>query len=475
MPRASSARCPGRCSCSSRRCASPLLGRAFDVIADRILLMSGRCCSRSAGSWRRPPRTWRSSWPRTACFLALGLQLDVRRHDHGDRAALRRGDRSGPRGSRTRGRASAWPGAAARRRRHPGARLAGRGRRSSRRLSLRGGAVRVADDERRRRCIVSAGRGNERGRDARAARRERHGAVRRAAGLHETSAPGAIAASQEPLPAGSRSRPDALRRTMRTRRFLILLVGAVGIGCIDEGIFQMSPRHAVAQGMARTSRRSLLAAPVLRLRRRPGRRRRAVRSVRAPLRRPALRRADRRRGDRRSSPPPARCWRWRRRQRDLRLRHRGDDRHPLGRLLRRLRRPQLRRHLRHHRRGLSGRRHHRHERRRRSSTTGWATTGRSTAWPWSRSLAWSTALVVAGPRRHGLRKRLRSGRSGADPQRRPRSSAATPLPAGSWPRPRRHEDRRDRRRARPRSSSTCARRQVGARRSSPGAVRRSRR
>jgi MFS family permease len=68
-------------------------------------------------------------------------------------------------------------------------------------------------------------------------------------GLHETSAPGAIAASREPVPPGSRSRPDALRRTIRTRRFLILLVGAVGIGCVDEGIFQMSSRHAIAQGI----------------------------------------------------------------------------------------------------------------------------------------------------------------------------------------------------------------------------------
>jgi MFS family permease len=68
-------------------------------------------------------------------------------------------------------------------------------------------------------------------------------------GLHETSAPGAIAASREPVPPGSRSRPDALRRTIRTRRFVILLVGAVGIGCVDEGIFQMSSRHAIAQGI----------------------------------------------------------------------------------------------------------------------------------------------------------------------------------------------------------------------------------
>ena len=69
------------------------------------------------------------------------------------------------------------------------------------------------------------------------------------AGLHETSAPGAIAASQEPVPAGSRATAEALRRTLRTRRFLILLIGAVGIGCIDEGIFQVSPRHAVQQGL----------------------------------------------------------------------------------------------------------------------------------------------------------------------------------------------------------------------------------
>jgi MFS family permease len=68
-------------------------------------------------------------------------------------------------------------------------------------------------------------------------------------GLHETSAPGVIAASQELVPPGSHSRRDALRRTIRTRRFIILLVGAVGIGCIDEGIFQMSSRHAVSQGI----------------------------------------------------------------------------------------------------------------------------------------------------------------------------------------------------------------------------------
>ena len=80
-------------------------------------------------------------------------------------------------------------------------------------------------------------------------KKARSGAALAGTGLHETSAPGAIAASQEPLPPGSHSRHDALRRTIRTRRFLILLLGAVGIGCIDEGIFQMSSRHAVSQGI----------------------------------------------------------------------------------------------------------------------------------------------------------------------------------------------------------------------------------
>ena len=80
-----------------------------------------------------------------------------------------------------------------------------------------------------------------------------------ARGLHETAAPGAIAASQEHVPAGSRTRPDALRRTLRTRRFLILLVGAVGIGCIDEGIFQTSSRHAIGQGIDAGFAASMLA------------------------------------------------------------------------------------------------------------------------------------------------------------------------------------------------------------------------
>ena len=68
-------------------------------------------------------------------------------------------------------------------------------------------------------------------------------------GLHETSAPGAIGASLERVPGGGRPSTDALLRILRTRRFLILLVGAIGIGCIDEGVYQMSPRHLVSQGV----------------------------------------------------------------------------------------------------------------------------------------------------------------------------------------------------------------------------------
>ena len=45
----------------------------------------------------------------------------------------------------------------------------------------------------------------------------------------------------------------------RNRRFLILLVGAVGIGCIDEGIFQTSSRHAVNQGIDAGFAASMLA------------------------------------------------------------------------------------------------------------------------------------------------------------------------------------------------------------------------
>lgn len=84
---------------------------------------------------------------------------------------------------------------------------------------------------------------------ARAAGPAAAAAAAAATGLHETSAPGAIGASQEAVPGGALPSTDALLRVLRTRRFLILLVGAIGIGCIDEGIFQMSPRHLVSQGV----------------------------------------------------------------------------------------------------------------------------------------------------------------------------------------------------------------------------------
>jgi OFA family oxalate/formate antiporter-like MFS transporter len=67
--------------------------------------------------------------------------------------------------------------------------------------------------------------------------------------LHEPSAPGSIGASQETYPHGAHLTGSALRRTLQSRRFLVLLIGAVAIGCIDEGVFQVSARHAVTRGI----------------------------------------------------------------------------------------------------------------------------------------------------------------------------------------------------------------------------------
>jgi MFS family permease len=69
------------------------------------------------------------------------------------------------------------------------------------------------------------------------------------AGLHETSAPGAIGASQEIPPVGRGLRPATLRRALRTRRFWILFCGAVAIGVIDEGVFQTFLPHAATRGI----------------------------------------------------------------------------------------------------------------------------------------------------------------------------------------------------------------------------------
>ena len=78
-------------------------------------------------------------------------------------------------------------------------------------------------------------------------------------GLHETSAPGALGAAQEPHPVGVHARPVDVMRTLRTRRFLILLFGAVALGCIDEGIFQTSARHAVTRGIGEDFAATMLA------------------------------------------------------------------------------------------------------------------------------------------------------------------------------------------------------------------------
>ncbi len=68
-------------------------------------------------------------------------------------------------------------------------------------------------------------------------------------GLHETSAPGAVGASREVAPAGDQGRSDTVRRTLRTGRFWILFVGAVAIGAMDEGVYQTFLPHAVRQGI----------------------------------------------------------------------------------------------------------------------------------------------------------------------------------------------------------------------------------
>ncbi len=75
------------------------------------------------------------------------------------------------------------------------------------------------------------------------------GAVQHEAGLHEPSAPGAVGAAHEIAPAGDQGRPDTLHRTLRTARFWMLFVGAVAIGAMDEGVYQTFLPHAARQGI----------------------------------------------------------------------------------------------------------------------------------------------------------------------------------------------------------------------------------
>jgi MFS family permease len=70
-----------------------------------------------------------------------------------------------------------------------------------------------------------------------------------AAGLHETSAPGAVAAAREVLPVGSGDHPRTVRRVVRTRRFWILFAGAAAIGIFDEGVLQAFIPSAVLGGL----------------------------------------------------------------------------------------------------------------------------------------------------------------------------------------------------------------------------------
>jgi MFS family permease len=70
-----------------------------------------------------------------------------------------------------------------------------------------------------------------------------------AAGLHETSAPGAVAAAREIVPVGSGDHPRSIRRVVRTRRFWILFAGAAAIGIFDEGVLQAFIPSAVQSGL----------------------------------------------------------------------------------------------------------------------------------------------------------------------------------------------------------------------------------
>jgi len=83
---------------------------------------------------------------------------------------------------------------------------------------------------------------------ARATRAIESDRAARAAGLHETSAPGAVSAGFELLPVGSAPHRQSIRRTVRTRRFWAFFAGAVAIGAFDEGVIQSFIPHVVREG-----------------------------------------------------------------------------------------------------------------------------------------------------------------------------------------------------------------------------------
>jgi MFS family permease len=75
------------------------------------------------------------------------------------------------------------------------------------------------------------------------------GIAARASGLHETSAPGAVAAALEVPPIGSSEHAHSVRRVVRTRRFWLLFTGAAAIGVFDEGVLQAFIPGAIRSGL----------------------------------------------------------------------------------------------------------------------------------------------------------------------------------------------------------------------------------
>jgi MFS family permease len=73
--------------------------------------------------------------------------------------------------------------------------------------------------------------------------------ARRASGLHEVSAPGAVSAAREIQPVGSGEHAGSIRRVVRTRRFWVLFAGAAAIGVFDEGVLQAFIPSAVKVGL----------------------------------------------------------------------------------------------------------------------------------------------------------------------------------------------------------------------------------
>lgn len=115
-------------------------------------------------------------------------------------------------------------------------------------------------------AIVVPARGDTRGTgralaDATRAKEAEQSAL--AAGLHETSAPGAVAAGFAAPQAPGHTGRFSIRRTVRTRRFWALFAGAAAIGAFDEGVIQLFVPHAVRGGLGADFAASALGAQSL--------------------------------------------------------------------------------------------------------------------------------------------------------------------------------------------------------------------